>query len=101
MGPFVHTETKRKIKTQKEYNQLLLDVRYMPQDEKEILIGNVKAMRIIRFALQADTFRLVSSCETAKEIWDRLKELYSTDVDLEYSTQTLLLSEFGAFAQNP
>jgi len=34
-------------------------------------------------------------------IWDRLKELYSGDADLEHSVQTLLLSEFGAFAQKP
>ena len=30
-----------------------------------------------------------------------MKELYSSDADLEHSVQTLLLSEFGAFAQNP
>ena len=57
-------------------------------------------MRIIRFALPLYMFCLVSSCETAKEIWDRLKELYLSDVDLEHSVQTLLLSKFGAFSQN-
>ena len=56
-------------------------------------------MRIIRFALQADTFRLVNSCDTAKAISDRLKELYLIDADLEHFAQTLLLYEFGAFAQ--
>ena len=44
---------------------------------------------------------MVSSCEIAKEIWDRLKEIYSSDADLEHSIQTLLLSEFSAFAQKP
>ena len=58
-------------------------------------------MRIIRFPLQPDTFRLMSSCDTAKAIWDRLRELYSTDADLEHSTQTLLLSEFGEFIEKP
>lgn len=58
-------------------------------------------MRIIRFALPSDTFRLVSSCETAKKVWDRMKELYSSDADLEHLGQALLLSEFGAFAQKP
>ncbi|XP_052621986.1 uncharacterized protein LOC128127530 [Lactuca sativa] len=58
-------------------------------------------MRMFRFSLQADTFRLVSSYTTTKEIWDRLKELYSTDEDLEHSIQTLLLSDFGAFTQKP
>ena len=61
----------------------------------------IKTTRMIRFALQYDTFRLVSSCTAAKQIWDRLKELYSTDEDLEHSIQTLLLSEFGDFKQKP
>ncbi|KAI3505861.1 hypothetical protein L1887_28170 [Cichorium endivia] len=65
------------------------------------LMCNVKAFRIIRFALQADTLRLVSSCETAKEIWDRLQELYSEDADLEHSVQTTLLSDFGSFEKGP
>ena len=73
----------------------------VPKDEKDKLISNIKAMRVIRFNLQSDTFRLVSSCSTTKEIWDRLKELYSTDADLEHDTQTLLLLEFGAFTQKP
>ena len=30
-----------------------------------------------------------------------MKELYSTNVDLEHSIQTLLLSEFGAFPKKP
>lgn len=50
-------------------------------------------MRVIRFALQSDKFRLVSTCTTAKVIWERLKELYYTDADLKHDTQTLLLSE--------
>ncbi|XP_023738669.1 uncharacterized protein LOC111886644 [Lactuca sativa] len=56
---------------------------------------------MIRFALQSETFRLVSSCTTVKEICDRLKELYSTDEDLEHSIQTLLHSEFGDFKKKP
>ncbi|KAI3499728.1 hypothetical protein L1887_35537 [Cichorium endivia] len=54
---------------------------------------------IIRFALQSDTLRLVSSCETTKEIWDKLQELYSGDANLEQSVQTTILSEFGSFEQ--
>lgn len=51
----------------------------------------------MRFDLPPDTFRLVSSCLTAHEIWVRLKELYSGDVDLLHSLQTTILSEFGSF----
>ncbi|KAL7600039.1 hypothetical protein Lser_V15G23597 [Lactuca serriola] len=99
-GPFAHSGTSKIIKTQKEYNDLLKDVKDVAQDEKEKFQCNIKALRLIRFALQSDTFRLVSSCSTAKEIWDRLRELYSIDEDLEHSIQTLLLSEFGEFKQN-
>ena len=98
-GPFSHSATSRIIKTQKEYNDLLKDVKDIAQDEKDKFQCNIKALRLIRFALQSDTFRLVSSCTTAKEVWDRLRELYSTDEDLEHSIQTLLLSEFGEFRQ--
>ncbi|KAI3700159.1 hypothetical protein L2E82_44778 [Cichorium intybus] len=70
-------------------------------DEKDKLMCNIKAFRIIRFDLQSDTLRLVSSCETTKEIWDRLQELYSGDADLDHSVQTTLLSEFGSFEQAP
>ncbi|KAL7591115.1 uncharacterized protein LOC111887420 [Lactuca sativa] len=79
----------------------MVDVKDVPQDEKDTFVCNIKALRMIRFSLQFDTFRLVSSCKTAKEVWDRLKELYSTDEDLEHSIQTLLLSEFGDFKQKP
>ena len=72
---FAHTGTKRVIKTQAEYNTLLLDVENIAQEEKDNLISDVKDMRIIRFALPTDMFHLVSSCETAKEIWERLREL--------------------------
>ena len=92
LGPFVHSGKNTTVKTQKEYNKLIVDVDKIPQDEKDKLLCNVKALRITRFSLQANTFRLVSSCTISKEIWDRLKELYSTNEDLEHSIQTLLLS---------
>ncbi|XP_052627093.1 uncharacterized protein LOC128133623 [Lactuca sativa] len=101
LGPFIHSGSNTTVKSQKEYNKLVADVDKMSQDEKDKLLCNVKSMRMIRFALQSNTFRLVGSCTTAKEIWDRLKELYSTDEDSEHSIQTLLLSEFGAFEQKP
>ncbi|KAI3740017.1 hypothetical protein L2E82_30433 [Cichorium intybus] len=100
-GTFVHTTTRRVIKTLKEYNDILVAHTNIPQDEKDKLMCNIKAFRIIRFALQADTLRLVSSCETSKEIWDRLQELYIGDADLEHSVQTTLLSDFGSFEQAP
>lgn len=89
---YSHTATKKLIKTQVDYNALLIEQKDVAQDEREKLMSNIKALRIISFALPSDTFRLVSTCETTKEIWDRLKELYLSDVDLEHLIQTMLLS---------
>ena len=58
-----------------------------------------RTKRELCFALPPDTFRLVSSLETAIEILDRLKELYSRDDDLKHSVQTTLHFEFGSFKQ--
>lgn len=82
---FSYTATRKIVMTQADYNAILVDHKDTPQDEKDKLSCNIKAMRIIRFALPPDTFRLASACETVKEIWDRLKELYSSDADLEHS----------------
>jgi hypothetical protein len=98
-GTFEHTASKKEVKTLSEYNKIVADYDNITADEKMKLMSNVKAMRIIRFALQPDTIRLVNSYDTAKGIWERLKELYSGDADLEHSIQTLLLSEFGSFQQ--
>ncbi|XP_052626733.1 uncharacterized protein LOC111909749 [Lactuca sativa] len=98
---FSHTTTRKVIKSQADYNALLVEHANVPHEENEKLLSNIKAMRIIRFALPPDTFRLVSTCTTSKEIWDRLKELYSKDADLEHSLQTTLLSEFDSFVQKP
>ncbi|KAI3508867.1 hypothetical protein L1887_23887 [Cichorium endivia] len=96
---YAHTVSRKIIKTLGDYNVLLVDHLNTPLDEKNKFRSNIKAMRIIIFALPPDTFRLVSSCDTAERIWDRLKELYLGDADLEHSVQKTLLSEFGSFAQ--
>jgi len=98
-GTYEHTETKKVVKTLSNYHKVVADHANIMVDKKNKLMSNVKAMRIIRFALQPDTIGLVNSYDTAKGIWDRLKELYSGDADLEHSVQTLHLSEFGAFSQ--
>ena len=70
---FSHTGTRRVTKTLADYNELILEHTNVPQEEKDKLMSNIKALRIIWFSLPPDTFRLVSACETAKKVWDRLK----------------------------
>ena len=83
LGPFVHSKTKRIIKTQKDYKKLLNDMKYVPKDEKDKLISNIREIRFMRFTLQSEAFRLVSSYESAKEIGIGLKS---------FIPQTLILS---------
>ena len=59
---FSHRETRKVIKTQAEYNGLLVEHTNIPKDEKDKLQSNIKALGIIRFSLPLDTFRLVSTC---------------------------------------
>ena len=77
-----HVATTKVVKTQVEYNTILVENKDIPQDEKDKLLRNIKAMRIIKFALPPYSFHLVSACEKKKEISNRLKDLYSSDEDL-------------------
>ena len=95
----MHTTIRRIITTQVDYNEFLVEHTNVPHDEKDKLMCHIKVMKIIRLALPPHTFLLVSTCKTAKEIWDRLKELYSSDIDLEPFVQTLILLEFRDFVQ--
>ena len=60
--------TRKIVKTQAEYNAILVNHKDTPQDEKEKLLSNVKAMKVIIFAIPPDTFHVVISCDTTKEI---------------------------------
>lgn len=79
----------------------MVEEKVIVSKEKELLLCILKAFRILRFALPLDTFSLVSSCDTAHDIWNRLKELYTSDDDLLHSTLNTLLSKFGSFEQKP
>ena len=69
VGPFWYIATRNVIKTQAQYNALVLSTPALAQDEKDKLMSNIKAIRTLRFALAPDTLRLVNSYTTAKEIW--------------------------------
>ena len=59
---FIHTTTRKYIKTQAEYNDLLLNVKNVAQGEKEKFQSNIKAMRIIRFARKTKNINRRRSC---------------------------------------
>ena len=94
---YKYSEMKKEVKTQADCVAIIAKHPDTINDKKEKLMCNLKVMIIIRFSLPHDTFCLVHSYDTAKGIWDKLKELYSGDDDLEHSLQMTLLSDFGSF----
>lgn len=75
---FMYSGTRKSLRLKLNTTNFFLMLRTLHKMKKDKLLSNIKPMRIIRFALPPDIFRPVSACETAKEIWDMLKELYST-----------------------
>lgn len=69
------------IKNQEELDNIITASKDIPKDEKDLLKNNLRAKRELCFALPQDMFRLMSSLQTTKEIWGRLKELYSGNGD--------------------
>ena len=65
---FSHTTTRRVIKIRVDYNALVVEHTIVPQDEKDKLLSNIKAMRIIWITLLPDTFCHISACTNANEI---------------------------------
>ena len=78
----MYSKMKTEVRTQDDYDTFVDDDTKIDSVEKVKQMCNLKALRIIRFALPTDTFCLVSSYQTVKEIWVRLKELYFGEVDL-------------------
>ncbi|KAL4580202.1 hypothetical protein LXL04_016386 [Taraxacum kok-saghyz] len=69
------------------------------KEDKKKVEFDLKAKRELRFALPPHVFRLVRNCESAHDIWTKLKEMYAGNKRQLKSQQTAVLSEFGAFKQ--
>ncbi|GAV70003.1 hypothetical protein CFOL_v3_13502 [Cephalotus follicularis] len=62
------------------------------EKEKEMLKLNAKAKHIIFCALSSNEFDCISSCESAKEIWDKLENLHE-EKNVEGVTSCLMAME--------
>ena len=58
---------------------------------------NQSAMNIIQCALHPTKFSRVSSCVTAKEIWDKLQVIYEGTSEVRETKANMLVSEYEAF----
>ncbi|GAV57413.1 hypothetical protein CFOL_v3_00950 [Cephalotus follicularis] len=62
------------------------------EKEKEMLKLNAKAKHIIFCALSSNEFDRISSCELAKEIWDKLEDFHE-EKNVEGVTSCLMAME--------
>ena len=58
---------------------------------------NWSAMNIMQCALHPTEFSRVSSCTTAKEMWDKLQVIYEGTSEVRETKANLLMSEYEAF----
>lgn len=80
-GPYPFSKTNEYVYTHSDYGKIIEKYNDITKEEKDKLQNDLRAQREIHFVLTPNLFRLVSSSKTTKEIWDCLKELYSSDSD--------------------
>ncbi|GAV80026.1 UBN2 domain-containing protein [Cephalotus follicularis] len=74
-------------KTREEYSNL----------DKKKLEMNAKAIHMIFYALSPNEYNRVSSCYSAKEIWDRLEVTYKGTDQIKESKISMLVHEYELF----
>ena len=73
---------------------------YTTEERKQYQI-NGKARNILMCAISSNEFNLISSCESAKEIWDTLEIIHEGTKDVRESRIEMLVYEFELFEMNP
>ncbi|KAK8660034.1 hypothetical protein V6N13_050970 [Hibiscus sabdariffa] len=84
-GPFVPTKSKSE---------------WSANDRKKMEL-NCKAFHIIFCALGPDVYAKVSSCESAKEVWDKLEVIHEGTNDVKETKIGLLNLEYENFKMDP
>ena len=70
-------------------------------DDKKKMELNSKALHIIFCALGPEEFAKVSSCESAKEVWDKLEVIHEGTNEVNETKISLLNLNYENFKMNP
>ncbi|GAV91165.1 DUF4219 domain-containing protein/UBN2 domain-containing protein [Cephalotus follicularis] len=70
---------------------------YTDEDRKKVQL-NAKAKHVIICALNSNEFNRVSSCATAKEMWDRLQVTYEGTNQVKHAKINMLVREYEMFS---
>ena len=67
------------------------------EDDVKMLQSNAKAMNVLYCALDPNEFNRISSCESAKEIWDRLEVTHEGTNQVKESKINILVHNYELF----
>ena len=72
---------------------------FLRAQDHQIMKSNLNwsAMNIMQCALHPTEFSRVSSCTTAKEMWDKLQVIYESTLEVRETKANMLVSEYEAF----
>ncbi|GJZ62849.1 putative reverse transcriptase domain-containing protein [Tanacetum coccineum] len=70
-------------------------------DDKLRYDSDIKAVNILLFELPVDIYTLINHYQTAKEIWDRVKELMKGTDMTNQERESMLYDEFDKFTSDP
>ena len=91
-GPYVPTKTKS---TSQELEPKPRDEQIDAELKKVQM--NCKAINTLHCSLNATEFNRISTCKTAKEIWDKLKVTYDGTTQVKESKIALLSNQYEMF----
>ncbi|GJW42578.1 retrovirus-related pol polyprotein from transposon TNT 1-94 [Tanacetum coccineum] len=70
-------------------------------EDKLCYDNDIKAVNILLLGLPVDIYTLINHYQTAKEIWDRIKELMEGTEMTKQERQSMLYDEFDRFTSEP
>lgn len=93
-GPFVPTSVVNGVGTIKPKGS-------WNDDDKKRVLYDKKAINLLQGALSMDEFFRISTCTTAKEIWDTLVETHEGTAEVKRSRLNTLSQEYELFRMQP
>ncbi|GKD64330.1 hypothetical protein Tco_1306438, partial [Tanacetum coccineum] len=69
--------------------------------EKSRYDSDIKAVNILLLGMPVDIYTLINHYQTAKEIWDRVKELMEGTEMTKQERESMLYDEFDKFTSEP
>lgn len=70
-------------------------------DDLKIMQANAKAINVLYYALDTLEFNRISSCESAKEIWNKLELTYEGTNQVDESKKNFLIHDYEMFEMKP